>query len=73
MILADRVRVDLGRRRILDGVSLSALPGTLTAIAGPNGSGKTTTVNVISALLPPTEGTCRVMGVDVRKDPSAVR
>lgn len=48
MILADRVRVDLGRRRILDGVSLSALPGTLTAIAGPNGSGKTTLLRALS-------------------------
>lgn len=48
MILADRVSVDLGRRRILDGVSLSALPGTLTAIAGPNGSGKTTLLRALS-------------------------
>ncbi|HRL49614.1 MAG TPA: ATP-binding cassette domain-containing protein [Propioniciclava sp.] len=47
--------------------------GQVYGLLGPNGSGKTTTVNVISALLPPTEGTCRVMGVDVRKDPSTVR
>lgn len=47
--------------------------GQVYGLLGPNGSGKTTTVNVICALLPPTEGTCRVMGVDVREDASAVR
>lgn len=57
----------------VDDFDLTIPMGQVYGLLGPNGSGKTTTVNVISALLPPTEGTCRVMGVDVRKDPSAVR
>lgn len=52
---------------------LTISPGQVYGLLGPNGSGKTTTVNVICALLNPTSGTCRVMGVDVRKDPSAAR
>ena len=57
----------------VDDFDLTIPMGQVYGLLGPNGSGKTTTVNVISALLPPTEGTCRVMGVDVRKDPSTVR
>lgn len=57
----------------VDDFDLTIPMGQVYGLLGPNGSGKTTTVNVISALLPPTEGTCRVMGVDVRKDPSMVR
>lgn len=57
----------------VDGFDLTIPMGQVYGLLGPNGSGKTTTVNVISALLPPSEGTCRVMGIDVRKDPSTVR
>lgn len=57
----------------VDDFDLTIPMGQVYGLLGPNGSGKTTTVNVISALVPPTEGTCRVMGVDVRKDPSTVR
>ncbi|MDD1725066.1 MAG: ATP-binding cassette domain-containing protein [Methanospirillum sp.] len=42
-------------------------------ILGPNGSGKTTTVLMLTTLLEPTEGTAEVCGFDVRKDPRNVR
>lgn len=57
----------------VDDFDLVIPPGQVFGLLGPNGSGKTTTVNVLCALLPPTEGTCRVLGVDVRQDPAAVR
>lgn len=57
----------------VDGFDLTIPMGQVYGLLGPNGSGKTTTVNVICALLPPSNGTCRVMGVDVRRDPSTVR
>ena len=57
----------------VDDFDLTIPMGQVYGLLGPNGSGKTTTVNVICALLPPSEGTCRVMGVDVRRDPSTVR
>ncbi|MFI8090780.1 ABC transporter ATP-binding protein [Streptomyces sp. NPDC086080] len=37
------LRVEVGGRAIVDGVTLSALPGRVTALVGPSGSGKTTT------------------------------
>lgn len=42
-------------------------------ILGPNGSGKTTTVQMLTTLLAPTEGSARVCGFDIRKDPRRVR
>lgn len=44
--------VALGRRPVLDGVSLAAGEGEFVAIVGPNGSGKTTLLRAIAGLLP---------------------
>jgi iron complex transport system ATP-binding protein len=41
-------------------------PSKITAIVGPNGAGKTTFLKCLSALLPPSEGTIRVEGRDLR-------
>ncbi len=62
LLRLDGVRVSFGRKRALDGVSLSFGGGVLV-IAGPNGAGKTTLLNVISGLIVPEEGGCRVLGV----------
>ena len=40
---------------------------------GPNGSGKTTTINLISGLTTPTSGDVRVMGYDVRRHARTIR
>lgn len=42
-------------------------------ILGPNGSGKTTTVMMLTTLLAPSSGTASVCGYDIRKDPRSVR
>jgi ABC-2 type transport system ATP-binding protein len=42
-------------------------------ILGPNGSGKTTTVLMLTTLLDPTEGTAQICGFDIRKNPRKVR
>jgi len=51
-----------GGFRALDGVSFHVLPGEILGLVGPNGSGKTTCINVISGLLRPDEGSLRFEG-----------
>jgi ABC-2 type transport system ATP-binding protein len=62
-----------GEVRALDGLSLEVEEGTVLGVLGPNGSGKTTTVRVLATLLKPDSGRAMVGGVDVVKNPKAVR
>ena len=62
-----------GKTTALDGLDLVAEPGQVLAILGPNGAGKTTFVRAVATLLRPDEGTLRVAGRDVRREPEAVR
>src|SRR4051794_25786589 len=57
----------------LSGVDLVVEPGTVYGLLGPNGAGKTTTVRVLTTIIKPDAGTARVLGIDVTKDPQAVR
>lgn len=54
-------------------LSLDITAGTVLGLLGPNGSGKTTSVNMLCGLLPPTSGTVLCQGVDVRHDVARVR
>ena len=62
-----------GAVRALDNLSLDVEEGTVLGVLGPNGAGKTTTVRVLSTLLEPDSGHATVAGVDVIKNPKAVR
>jgi subfamily B ATP-binding cassette protein MsbA len=54
-----------GNRTVLHHVSFIAEPGTVTALVGSSGSGKSTTIGLISAFHVPTEGKVLVDGVDL--------
>ena len=62
-----------GSVRALDGLSLDVEEGTVLGVLGPNGSGKTTTVRILATLLKPDSGHAMVGGIDVVKNPKAVR
>ncbi len=62
-----------GEVRALDGLSLEVEEGTVLGVLGPNGAGKTTTVRVLATLLKPDSGRAMVGGIDVVKNPKAVR
>lgn len=54
-------------KEVLHGVSFHAPPGTVTALVGSSGSGKSTTIGLISAFHAPTTGTVLVDGQDLSK------
>ncbi|TMR10711.1 ATP-binding cassette domain-containing protein [Nonomuraea turkmeniaca] len=62
-----------GATRVLTGIDLAVPTGTLVALLGPNGSGKTTTVRILTTLLAPDAGTATVGGHDVIREGVAVR
>jgi ABC-2 type transport system ATP-binding protein len=59
--------------RALDGVSLEAHHGELTAVVGPDGAGKTTLMRLAAGLLRADQGSLTVLGVDVAADPQLVQ
>ncbi len=69
--------IDLTRRfgtfTAVDHLTLQVMPGEIFGLLGPNGSGKTTTIDMLSGLSMPTSGEVRVMGYNVRRQARAVR
>ncbi len=57
----------------LDGVSLEVRHGTLTALVGPDGAGKTTLIRLVAGLMPADAGELTVLGLDVKKFPQQVQ
>jgi branched-chain amino acid transport system permease protein len=59
----EQVALSFGGVRAIDGLDLTILPGQVHGLIGPNGSGKTTTLNVISGYYTPQGGTATLKGV----------
>ncbi len=57
----------------LDGLGFEIGRGTVFGLLGPNGAGKSTTVKILATLTRADSGTATVAGVDVARDPAAVR
>ncbi|MDF4253747.1 ATP-binding cassette domain-containing protein [Streptomyces sp. WMMB303] len=72
-IYAEGLVKTFGEVRALDGVDLDVPESTVLGLLGPNGAGKTTAVRVLTTLLRPDAGRAVVAGLDVLKNPTAVR
>ena len=57
----------------VDDLSLRIHEGEVFGLLGSNGAGKTTAIRVLCGLLAPTSGSARVLGIDVAKDPEALK
>jgi ABC-2 type transport system ATP-binding protein len=54
-------------------VNLTIHPGEVFGLLGPNGSGKTTFLKLLSTILSPSSGTARIFGHDIRQEPRRIR
>jgi len=73
VIEASHLTKDYGRFRAVDDVSFRIEPGEIVGLLGPNGSGKTTIMRMLTGFFAPTSGTCSLGGIDVIEDPREAR
>ena len=67
------LRKSYGDHVVLDGIDLDVAEGSIFSLLGPNGSGKTTTVQILSTLIGFDGGEVQVAGHDLRRNPDAIR
>ena len=60
---------NFGQKRVLDQITLSIKKGTFCALLGPNGAGKSTLFSALTRLLIPAQGTIKIHGNDIHKNP----
>ena len=69
----ENLQKHFGGVKAVDGITIEVARGTVHALIGPNGSGKTTTLNVLNGIYKPTAGRILVDGQDVTHDAPHVR
>jgi ABC-2 type transport system ATP-binding protein len=72
-IVAEGLLKRYGKITALRDTSFAVTKGTITGFVGRNGAGKTTTLKIVSTLMHADDGTCHVLGYDVRREPYAIR
>ncbi|MFB3854616.1 MAG: ATP-binding cassette domain-containing protein [Vicinamibacterales bacterium] len=72
-IVVDRLTRRFGHFTAVDAVSFTVRAGEIFGFLGANGAGKSTTIRMLCGLLRPTSGTATVGGIDVGRDPEAVK
>lgn len=73
ILIAENLRKSFGKKEAVRGISFSIARGEIFGLLGPNGAGKTTTISMLSGLLEPTDGKITICGLDLAKEPNAVK
>lgn len=73
VIQINRLTKKYGDFTAVDNISFNVNKGELIGFLGVNGAGKSTTINMMSTLLKPTNGNISICGLDIKKDISNVR
>lgn len=68
MIEIRNLSKNYGKKEALTGLDVAIKKGEIVGLLGLNGAGKSTTMNILTGCLSPTEGTVLIDGVDIRKD-----
>src|SRR6266496_4754710 len=72
IISLDNLSVNFGRRPILKNLN-GELRGRAIGLLGPNGAGKTTLIHTLLGFHPPSSGTARIFGSDIRADANQIK
>lgn len=67
-IFTSNLKKSYGQKEVLKGISLTVNPGTIGALLGTNGAGKTTMVRILTTQIVPDAGQAAIMGHDVVRD-----
>lgn len=73
VIQTDRLTRRFGHVVALRDVSIEVRRADIFGLLGPNGSGKSTLIRILCGVLRPSEGNGTVLGVDIRRDPEAIK
>ena len=57
-----------GQQKALDNINISINKGEVVGLLGPNGAGKSTLMKIITSFIPPSSGTVKISGYDIRED-----
>ncbi len=68
VIQTDKLTKKFGNFTAVNGIDLNVPSGQVFGFLGPNGSGKTTTIQLLLGLLKPTSGTAMILGQDIRRN-----
>jgi sodium transport system ATP-binding protein len=72
-VAVDSLSKSFGATAAVAELSFAIAPGEIYGLLGPNGAGKTTTLRILAGILLPTQGRVEVVGLDVAREPLAVR